>query len=204
MKSPTAITSLLLCFLSGCIPFAWITPPSKAEVAVGPKFEPGQENDPALAVPLRVGMYPLQAFREMGGREVDAGVGYQVWTGSSLYWPHGPYLDVTYLYPLPQHPRIRLHVTAKGHALNRAVSGWGFGASLQVGIEFIDFANGPFESCDSDGCAVGSAYGEGGIDFFLDGSRVIFAQSDLTFIGGGIGFRIPATFGVGFAWLDDW
>lgn len=195
-------------FFSGCIPFAFLTPPTRAEGVVGAQFqqldaeaEDGRDDGITFVAPLRIGLYPLQAFEGMTDRRFDGGVGYQAWIGQPSRVPHGPFLDFAYLEPLGGHSNIRLRFSGKGHAMNRIGSGWGFGGGFQGGIEFTTYANGPFESCDNDGCVFGQAFGEGGINFFVEASRVIFQDSELTYLGIGASVLIPATAGAGFVWI---
>ena len=175
----------------GCIPCGWVTPPIKAEAGIG--FAPEQES--GTGFPLRAGINPLQAFPALGQRNYDFGVGYQVWFEEEVD-KQGLFLEASYLQPYDQ---WRLFATGKVHFLNRA-GAWGVGGGGQVGAELLDYAEGPFDSCDdiSEPCGIGYGLGEFAVGAYVEGSRIVFADDTLTFVGIGVQARIPASAGVAF------
>ncbi len=190
--------------LSGCFPYAWVTPPAKLEIAGGLSItEDGEFNS---AFQGAAGVYPLQIFPDYFERNFDVGIGYSLLYTSPIdeqfvgKYFHGPYFDFIYFVPVEASIPVRAYFSAKGKVLINTPD-IGFGGSAQAGIEIFDFADNDFDHCSGAGCNFGRAYGESSFGFFLEGSQFFYGDNQLTFFGLGLSLRSPATSGIGWAYF---
>lgn len=215
------VLAMLSLGLPGCVPVAWVLPPMQMEVGVGVGQRQELEAGPGevgLAVPMRLGLHPLQLMPSMYDREVDVGLGYQLWAPTMAHMYHGPYLEAMYLIPTSDDPALRswrFGVGGRGHYLFApgATGVQGPGVSLKFLAEWVTFSQEPVTSCsittsvdekrgvevDSFFCGHAYHYGESSIGVFLEGTRGWLGDENLAALTFGLSFRIPASAGVGFA-----
>ncbi|MFP4599302.1 MAG: hypothetical protein ACLFVJ_13670 [Persicimonas sp.] len=159
----TLLVGAFALLLSGCLPFAWATPPAQVEFGVAPRVtQADAESDDSevdVVFPLRGSVNPLQLFPSLGMRHIDAGIGYQFVPGSTRPFLHGPFLEIGFLYgesftapadgPAREATVPRFGVRAKGHGLSSASSDGPLSAagSLQLSMEWHGFHDNPLSGC---------------------------------------------------------
>lgn len=202
------LSGLMILTLSGCLPVIWATPPTKLETGVGASRvsrEDGNGAYPQGHFDVRGSLSPLQFFPELGERRADVGLGY----GARFHFfdspliLHGPYLKgYALMYPAR---RGRLGVGMQMHALLSNRNEYtleGGRAAFRVFYEWSDFAEGPFDTCSSDFCGTGYAYGEGSFGFYAEVSNTLLATRWEQGVTAGILIRLPGTVGAGIAIID--
>ncbi len=162
-RTPAILVAAAALLLTGCLPFAWATPPAQVEFGVAPRVThtdaDSDESEVDVVFPLRGSVNPLQLFPSLGMRHIDAGIGYQFVPGSTRPFLHGPFLEIGFLYgepftaPADGHGRDatvpRFGVRAKGHGLSSASSDQPLSAagSLQLSMEWHGFHDNPLSGC---------------------------------------------------------
>ncbi len=173
----------------------------------------GDDEPGAATFPIRAGFHLLQFFLDRHERSFDVGPGWGVYPTTSGSLTHGPFFEAGWLRPSgfnSEGAGWRWGVNAKGHYLLANDFDSGFGLTLQATIEWTSFVTGPFAECTfyestdpydpepagSDSCAIGISEGEGGIGFFVETSYAKLGGADVGWVGGGLLFRIPTSFGI--------
>ena len=192
---------LVFLSLSACVPLPFITPPVKIEAGVAVRL--GDDEPGSATFPIRAAFPVLQLIQERHERGFDPAVGwgtYPTIAGAAL---NGPFLEMGWLRPLEfdvEGSGWRWGVNAKGHYLLATGLDSGFAATLQATIEWTSFAASSFGGCSTDAadfsCVFGYGHGEGSIGFFVETSYAKLGGADIGWVGGGLLFRLPASFGI--------
>jgi hypothetical protein len=189
----------LLC--SGCVPFAYVLPPLDVTADLGLQA-PMQKLAPV--VNLGFGVRPLALLPSLHERRDDFALGYTV-TVTPAPLIHGPYAEYTrVLWGERTDERHLWRLRGGGVArllYDTAVARFGAQVGLRVIIESTNFIDSDFESQDSGGWLVGHALGELGVGLYAEAGAIAM-PSTVAFAGSlGVIFTVPASAGVGFAWL---
>lgn len=186
--------------LVGCVAFPFGTPPVRTGIGTGVRYSTEKRLVDAPAA-FHVGVYPLQLAPEFMGRRLDFGVGYINETGA-LHAVQGGYLEGNLAFA-----RDRL-----GSALFRGSAGaqlrilydpesplLGRGLAIHLALELSRYVEGPISAHNRDGGFIGFAAGEAGAGLYLEGSLAQYTRDNIVQIILGLQFRLPATFGVAYA-----
>ena len=210
---------------SGCLPFAWMTPPMKVSSGFGGSITirsspsaNAEQDDIAPKKPgamnLYFGLFPLKAHPSMELRPFDFGIGYHI---SQFYGGedqgiviHGPYLEMSwYPHTRPLHrkslwnsrfgvhlqPRL-LMITDSGYRKYGIATNIKFTAELSRYLEPNSGGN-----CDNDGCVFGSWFGEISIGIFAQTGYGFLGKTHFVDIRAGVFLNIPISVGAGFIFL---
>lgn len=185
---------------SGCFPYAYVLPPLDLGVDVGARVA----TEAQTQVGLHVGTRPLAVAPSLHHRWVDFGLGYSVLPAVTL--AHGPYAEVTHLLVELQTSETalwRLRAGVVGRLLfDGAVTRLGGQASARLVFEYSNVVDSDFARSDYRGATVGHALGEVGIGLYTEtGALVLPSLGPAWTVSTGLLFTVPASFGVGFAWL---
>lgn len=185
--------------LQGCVFLPFAVPPVQLQGGGGGRLIRPAPVAPAVGVGmLRVGLHPMQLYVQKKPRWWDVGTGY-VLDYNENYMLHGGYLDGAIFFVRDKNGRLGIHAQPRimvdddGHG--------GGGLALQFTGEIHGFTKGDFQSSGSDGFIYGSAYGEGGIGFFMEASGAVVNSISTTSFGLGLQVRIPAAGGIMWAVL---
>lgn len=197
--------------LTGCLPVAWVTPPTRVDVGFGPVARARDaELAPArprthVALDVKGSVAPLQLVPGLSPVryvDIDAGYGMRV-TSSSRRLTHGPFFGVYGMLPIKDNMRASLG--GQLHALTSSDEG-GYGivgnrAVGRLGLEWTGWADRTYHACawDGDGgfCGTTKAYGEGAVGFYMDVSQSRGRGASDLGVMFGISARIPVTMGAG-------
>ena len=183
----------------GCIAFPFATPPLRISVSGEARKvvpAPAKMTTPA-ALHLDAGIHPLQILPTQQRRRGDVGLGYMLDTGSK-YTLHGAYVEGAVFPLMDDLGRFGVHMQPR--LLFEGDTGRaGFGMGLRLSGELRGLADGPFSSSDSQGGAVGYAYGEAGIGIYLEGGLSRVGERNTFNVGFGVSARLPAMAGI--AWV---
>lgn len=214
LKSALALTLLSL-LLAGCVPVAWVVPPTQLDIGVGAASGlPVAE--PALAVPFGVSVHPLAFPKQLSERPYDFAVGYRgilSFAGQSdqASAAHSTYLEASFLHlPTTQGfwsrglNRLRVGVSGRGKLLfGPAIAGPQLGVGMRFFVEFVRFDDRQGAECNianftSWFCGYSRAYGERGWGLYVEAQRSLSFADAYTGIYTGIYMRLPASAGAGF------
>jgi hypothetical protein len=156
-----------------------------------------------MPIAFKAVMRPLDLDEAYLDRRLDFGLGYFYESGKGGQWQGGSF-DVG-VFPV-RHVvddtvfRIGVHVEAKlVHASD--ATRFGRGVAFRFTGDFARFSNGPFESHDMRGGAVGVAYGEIGAGLFVEASYEEAPPLVGRTLIGGLTVRLPAAGGLFWGWL---
>lgn len=214
-----ALTLLIAAALGvpfGCVPYA--VPPMRIGAGGGGAFGEviHQHQDDIVEshaqdmFHVRLELMPLDAFPALLHRDYDVGLGYVLEfvdadhpTGS---FKHGPVVSGTY-YPLrlgdpgPDGDDLvwRLGLTFRAELLLADMGrGWERGGGLSVGTTFgfATFLDGDYSSAKGGGIA----YGEGGVEAYVEGSLRSMHGGQYFLFTAGLLIRMPASVGFAAIW----
>ena len=195
----------------GCVPLPYATPPAKVDI--GAAYRMGEDEN-AATFPIRAGLHVMQIFPEYHERRLDVAPGWGVYPTTAGALMHGPFFEAGWLFPRGFNEEgggWRWGVNAKAHYLLPDGLDSGFAGTLQGTVEWVGITSEPYVGCEIEAssndpyepdssarssCHIGVAHGEGGIGFFLETSYAKLGNVDVGWAGGGLIFRIPATFGI--------
>lgn len=197
--------------LTACVPLPFAVPPTKVDVGVAARL--GDDEPGAATVPIRLGLHLLQMLEDRHERSYDFAPGWGFYPTTSGSFMHGPFFEAGWLHPIKydaERSGWRWGVNGKGHYLLAEDLDSGFGVTLQGTIEWTSFVTGPFAECTvhastdpydpdppgRDSCSIGVSEGEAGIGFFVETSYAKLGSVDIGWVGGGLLFRLPASFGI--------
>lgn len=216
MRPRLLLLLLTIPTLAGCLPVAWVTPPSRLDAGAGlqsMRVDPLPGGEPARAArghyDLRASITPLQ-LSQQEDRLLDIGFGYGmrgVFIEGGLIH-HGPFTELGVLSPL-ESSGARLGASVQLHALGDNAAPFalsGARGAARLTIEWAGHAEAPFADCNftTDGgfCGGGFAFGEGGFGLWAELSHARLRRGVETAFTMGVSFRLPATIGAGFLLLD--
>ncbi len=209
---------LVFLSLTACVPLPFAVPPTKVDIGVAGRL--GDDEPGAATVPIRLGLHPLQILEDRHTRQFDFAPGWGFYPTSSGRFMHGPFFEAGWLHPLgfdAEGSGWRWGLNAKGHYLFADELDSGLGLTLQATIEWTSFVTGPFAECSvrvsndsydneptsAESCSIGVSEGEGGVGLFVETSYAKLGGVDVGWVGGGLLFRIPASFGIVFVPIWD-
>ncbi len=187
--------------LCACLPYAYVLPPLDVGADVGARGTTTAQ----LQVNVNVGTRPLSIAPSLHRRAVDFGLGYTI-SATPTPVVHGPYAELTYRLLEVQTGETQLW-RLRGGGLGRllfdgASGGLGGQGVLRVVFEFATLTDGPYSSSDRQGIGVGHRVGELGVGHYTEVGLLALPSSGHAWTAStGLMFTLPASFGVGLAWL---
>lgn len=191
----------LVVVMSGCVPYAYVLPPLDVGADLSARASGSQV---APQVNVNIGVRPLALAPSLHERPNDFSLGYTV-TATPAPLAHGPYGELSHVFW--QHPTSQTHLWRfKAGVLGRLIYDTGerkFGAQglLRAQIETSTMIDSDFSGADGRGFIAGHAIGEGGVGLYAESGILALPTQVAWTISFGVVFSIPASAGVGFAWI---
>ena len=201
--APGLLASLAL-FATGCLALPVASPPVRLQVGSGARSLATDAFDEVdVPAQVRAGIHPLALFPSFLRRRADFGVGYLLDYGGSATL-NGAYLEAGI--KLLDHELGggigRLHARAQARLIHaEPENAWGQAGALQVGWEFVAFADAPFEGSDDNGGVVGRCWGEGGVGVYLEGAYLRAGSLHGWTATAGLTLHAPASYGFAYMWI---
>jgi hypothetical protein len=183
-----------------CVPYAFVLPPIDSSIDVGPRGTPAV----STVLNVNVGVRPLGLLPDWHHRNNDFSLGY-TFTVVPAPLVHGPYGELTHVFvelnTSPTHLwRLRAGVLARllyAAQLQR----FGTQAVARVVFESSTIVDEDFAESNDRGLVMGHAIGELGAGLYAEGG-VYALQPQLGWtLSVGLIFTVPASAGVGLAWM---
>ena len=203
VRSCSGPLACLWLLLSSCVAMPVAVPPLQLQVGMGMRSLATKSFDEGdLPAQVRAGVHPLALFPRFIQRRADFGLGYLLDYGANAT-VNGAYLEASVnalnhelaggLGRLSLRAQARLVHADPEHA-------WGQAGAIQLGWDYVTFADADFDTTTDDGGVFGHTYGEAGFGLYLEGAYLRAGTLHGWTATAGLCLRIPAAYGIAYVW----